>query len=62
MKRIDHRKNTNQDYIGLIETKPVFNVSDQVNLKHYKAAQLQRLNRKIEFSLVASLDKLLSNK
>ena len=47
--------------MGLVATKPVFGVSDKVRFKP-ACSQLQRLARKIEILLVASLDMILSKK
>ena len=46
--------------LGLVPRKPVFGVSDQVILKPSCSATEKRWN--IEFLLVASLDRILSNK
>ena len=49
-----------RSYMGLIERKPVFVVSDKVRFK--PAFSAAETNLKIEISLVASLDMILSNK
>ena len=59
--RIVESKPGNND-MGFVVRKPVFRVSDKVSSN--QCPQLQRLARKlkIEISLVASLDMILSNK